>query len=73
MLFLGLILQATTQNDISVRIGLIEGVVLANANNLTTKSQILKSPFLGGRSSEEVLALGNNRGVKFPVVFSVIF
>ena len=73
MLILGLILQATTRNIISVRIGLIEGAVPANANNLTTKSRMLKSPFRGGSSSEEVLALGNNSGVKFPVVLSVIF
>ena len=59
---------ATTQTEISVRRRLIEGAVPTNANNSTPKSRILKSPLRGGRSSEEVLAVGNNGGGKFPVV-----
>ena len=46
------------------RRGLIEGAVPTNANNSTTKSPILKSPFRGGQSSKEVLAVGNNGGAK---------
>ena len=73
ILFLGLILQATTENDISVRIGLIEGAVPANANNANDKKSDTEISFPRRRSYEEVLALGNKSGVKFPVVFSVIF
>ena len=53
----------------TVRRRLIEGAVSTNANNSTTKSRILKSPFRGGRSSKEVLAVGNNGGGKISCCF----
>ena len=60
----------TTQKEIYVRRGLIEGAVSTNANNSTTKSRILKSPFRGGRlpkksSQSEIMVAG-----KFLVVLS---
>ena len=52
-IFLRLDLAGHDSKEISVRRGLIEGAISTNANNSMTKSQILKSPFLGGQSSSQ--------------------
>ena len=67
--FLRLDLVGHDSKGDTVRRRLIEGAVPTNANNSTTKSQILKSPFRGGGSSKEVLAVGNNGAGKISCCF----
>ena len=62
--FLRLDLAGHDSKGDTVRRGLIEGTVPTNANNSTTKSRILKSPFRGGRfpkksSQSEIMVAGN--------------